>query len=108
MFSGLTSLADKFTTLIREPVTPLGNAVHDAIYASGYSTSQFQKVFGLGILRITFQITDMVLSTSDPDALDEVWFVFSKAMGSSNNSDIRQALKYLLLWTKFTVDWPII
>lgn len=54
MFSGLTSLADKFTTLIREPVTPLGNAVHDAIYASGYSTSQFQKVFGLGILRITF------------------------------------------------------
>ena len=36
----------------------------------------------------------MVLSTSDPDALEEVWFVLSKAMGSSNNAEIRRALKY--------------
>lgn len=47
MFSGLTGLADKLSSLIREPVTPLGNAVHDCIYASGYGTSQFQKVFVL-------------------------------------------------------------
>lgn len=47
MFSGLTGLADKLSSLIREPVTPLGNAVHDCIYASGYGTSQFQKVFAI-------------------------------------------------------------
>ena len=97
MFSGLTGLADKLSSLIREPVTPLGNAVHDCIYASGYGTSQFQKVFNLFYFYLTLQITDMVLSTSDPDALDEVWFVLSKALGSSNNSDIRQSLKYLFV-----------
>lgn len=36
----------------------------------------------------------MVLSTNDPDALEEVWFVLSKAMGSSSNDEIRTALKY--------------
>ena len=36
----------------------------------------------------------MVLSTNDPDALEEVWFVLSKAMGSSSNDEIRNALKY--------------
>ncbi|KAK8820549.1 hypothetical protein WA577_006609 [Blastocystis sp. JDR] len=81
MFSGLTGLADKFTSFIREPVTPLGNAVHDAIYANPYGKPNLQK------------ITDMVLSTNDPDALEEVWFVLSKAMGSSSNDEIRTALK---------------
>lgn len=36
----------------------------------------------------------MVLSTNDPDAHEEVWFVLSKAMGSNNNEEIRNALKY--------------
>ncbi len=36
----------------------------------------------------------MVLSTNDPDALDEVWFVLGRAFGSNNNSEIRTALKY--------------
>lgn len=36
----------------------------------------------------------MVLSCSDPDALEEVWFVLAKAMGSSKNDEIRSALKY--------------
>ncbi len=39
----------------------------------------------------------MVLSTNDPDALEEVWFVLSKAMGSSSNDEIRTALKYARL-----------
>ena len=39
----------------------------------------------------------MVLSCSDPDALEEVWFVLSKAMDSSKNEEIRSALKYQLL-----------
>lgn len=37
----------------------------------------------------------MVLSTNDSDALDEVWFVLSKAIGSGSNSEIRSALKYV-------------
>ena len=45
MFSGLTGIADKFTSFIREPVTPLGNAVHDAIYANPYGSPNLQKVF---------------------------------------------------------------
>ena len=50
----------------------------------------------------------MVLSTSDPDALDEVWFVLSKALGSSNNSDIRQSLKYPPARRSLFSGWPII
>ena len=41
----------------------------------------------------------MVLSCSDPDALEEVWFVLSKALDSSKNEEIRSALKYMLLMT---------
>ena len=52
MFSGLTGLADKFTSFIREPVTPLGNAVHDAIYANPYGKPNLQKVRSENLQRI--------------------------------------------------------
>lgn len=43
----------------------------------------------------------MVLSTNDSDALDEVWFVLSKAIGSGSNSEIRSALKYVSLFLAY-------
>ena len=44
MFASLTGIADKFSSFIREPVTPLGNCVHDTIYATSYGSSNYQKV----------------------------------------------------------------
>lgn len=44
MFSSLSGIADKFSSFIREPVTPLGTSVHDAIYANSYKTPNYQKV----------------------------------------------------------------
>ena len=96
MFSSLSGLTEILTTFIREPVTPLGNAIHDAIYANSYNSGNFQRVSFVMYTNLRWQITDMVLSTNDPDALDEVWFVLAKAMGSSNNSEIRTALKWVV------------
>jgi len=45
MFSSLSGLTEKLTSFIREPVTPLGNAVHDAIYANSYNNGNYQRVF---------------------------------------------------------------
>lgn len=47
MFSGLSGIADRFSSFIREPVTPLGTSVHDAIYASSYGSPNYQKVLYL-------------------------------------------------------------
>ena len=94
MFSSLSGLTEKLTSFIREPVTPLGNAVHDAIYANSYNNGNYQRVFVFIEGDVIVQLTDMVLSTNDPDALDEVWFVLGIAFGSNNNSEIRTALKY--------------
>ena len=94
MFSSLSGLTEKLTSFIREPVTPLGNAVHDAIYANSYNNGNYQRVFVFIEGDVIVQLTDMVLSTNDPDALDEVWFVLGRAFGSNNNSEIRTALKY--------------
>lgn len=38
----------------------------------------------------------MVNNTNDADALDEVWFVLSKAFSSSKNDEIRTSLKSVL------------
>ena len=45
MFAGLSGIADKFSSFIREPVTPLGTSIHDAIYATSYGSPNYQKVF---------------------------------------------------------------
>ena len=44
MFSSLSGIADKFSSFIREPVTPLGTSIHDAIYANSYGSPNYQKV----------------------------------------------------------------
>lgn len=44
MFASLTGIADKFSSFIREPVTPLGNCVHDTIYTTSYGNSNYKKV----------------------------------------------------------------
>ena len=55
MFASLTGIADKFSSFIREPVTPLGNSVHDTIYATSYGSSNYQKV-GLLINVLLFYV----------------------------------------------------
>ena len=55
MFAGLSGIADKFSSFIREPVTPLGTSIHDAIYATSYGSPNYQKVFLLFIV-ITYEI----------------------------------------------------
>ena len=50
MLAGLSGIADKFSSFIREPVTPLGTSIHDAIYATSYGSPNYQKVFLLFIV----------------------------------------------------------
>lgn len=37
----------------------------------------------------------MVNATSDPEVLEEVWFVLAKGIGSSTNSTVRITMQYL-------------
>ena len=79
LFSGLSGLTDKITSFIREPVSSLGNAINDAINAT-YGVVSTDKYM---------RFADMVNATSDPEVLEEVWFVLAKGIGSSTNSTVR-------------------
>lgn len=78
MFAGFI---DRFTTVMREPMYALGNALSDIIYAPKEDRSAFPAIVA------------KVNKTEDASVLEEVWFVLAKAIDTSNNDYVMRALE---------------